>query len=107
MLLGRNSLESRYFKFFKQEPLRLIILLQLQSIFVVYFLWPQIYHRGRCEGAFSAYSYFYFVLYAIELSKTDPFYMDIETYGILLQNVYSVLPLQFTALISKARKAYD
>ena len=33
--------------------------------------------------------------------------MDIETHGILLQNVYSVLPLQFTALMSKALKAYD
>ena len=33
--------------------------------------------------------------------------MDIETRGILLQNVYSVLPLQFTALMSKAQKAYD
>ena len=51
--------------------------------------------------------FFHVVLYAIELSKTDPFYMDIETHGILLQNVYSVLPLQFTALMSKALKAYD
>ena len=51
--------------------------------------------------------FFHVVLYAIELSKTDPFYIDIETHGILLQNVCSVLPLQFTALISKAREAYD
>ena len=62
---------------------------------------------GRSEGAFSVYSRFHVVLYAIELSKTDPFYMDIETHGILLQNVYSVLPLQFTSLMSKALKAYD
>ena len=33
--------------------------------------------------------------------------MEFEIQGILLQNVFSVLPLYFTALISKTRKAYD
>jgi len=34
-------------------------------------------------------------------------FMEFETHGILLQNAISVLPLHFTALIGKARKAYD
>ena len=34
-------------------------------------------------------------------------FMEFETHGILLQNAFSVLPLQFVALISKAREAYD
>ena len=34
-------------------------------------------------------------------------FMEFETHSILIQNVFSVLPLYFTALISKARKAYD
>ena len=33
--------------------------------------------------------------------------MEFETHVILIQNVFSVLPLYFTALISKASKAYD
>ena len=33
--------------------------------------------------------------------------MEFETHGILLQKAFSVLSLQFTALISKARKAND
>ena len=33
--------------------------------------------------------------------------MEFGIQGILLQNVFSVLPLQFTALISKAQKAYE
>ena len=33
--------------------------------------------------------------------------MEFETHSILLQNAFSVLLLQFTALISKALKAYD
>ena len=34
-------------------------------------------------------------------------FMEFETHVILIQNVFSVLPLYFTALISKASKAYD
>ena len=33
--------------------------------------------------------------------------MEFEIQGILLQNAFSVLRLQFTALISKAQKAYE
>ena len=33
--------------------------------------------------------------------------MEFEIQGILLQNAFSVLSLQFTALISKAQEAYE
>ena len=33
--------------------------------------------------------------------------MKFVTHGILVQNVFSILPLQFTAFITKARKTYD
>ena len=71
---------------------------------MVYFFYSLKFIIGA--GAFNVYSHFYFVLNATELNKIDPF-MEFETHGILFQKAFSVLPLQFTALISKARKAYD
>ena len=48
------------------------------------------------------------ILFCMHLNKAKLIYfMEYETHGILIQNVFSVLPLYFTALISKASKAYD
>ena len=48
------------------------------------------------------------ILFWMQLNWTKLIhFMEFETHGILFQKAFSVLPLQFTALISKARKAYD
>ena len=48
------------------------------------------------------------ILLCIQLNEAKLIHvMEFETHGTLIQNVFSALPLYFTALISKARKAYD
>ena len=47
------------------------------------------------------------ILFCMQLKQAKLIhFMEFDTHGILLQNAFSVLPLQFTALRSKARKAY-
>ena len=48
------------------------------------------------------------ILLCIQLNEAKLIhFIEFETHGILIQNMFSVLPLYFTALISKASKAYD
>ena len=48
------------------------------------------------------------ILLCIQLNEAKIIlFMEFEIHSILIQNVFSVLPLYFTALRSKARKACD
>ena len=71
VLLGGNSLESPEFNFFKNKDLPGLFYYSCGV-----FSWCIFYSLKFIigAGAFNVYSHFYFVLYAIELSKTNPFY---------------------------------